>query len=182
MKLEIQVVVWDRQHKYAAGLNQSYIFYSLLYCSISNKSQVQTKLLSSVSIRFFIFHHFSQKLLKTFVWLCLWCFTCYFWDTRVLTCRHNSVGLPALSDINHIGGVMANMLTSSVVDHSQSPVRSNKTIQLVFAALSLCMQSSGVRAETGFLRIRFLCPGEATCLTCLLDDCCFIDLTLLRSN
>jgi hypothetical protein len=77
---------------------------------------------------------------------------------------------------------MANMLTSSVVDHSQSPVRSNKTIQLVFAALSLCMQSSGVRAETGFLRIRFLCPGEATCLTCLLDDCCFIDLTLLRSN
>ena len=34
MELKIQVV-WDR-HKYAAGLNQLYVFFSLLYCSISN--------------------------------------------------------------------------------------------------------------------------------------------------
>jgi hypothetical protein len=35
MELEIQVIVWDR-HKYVAGLNQLYVFFSLLYCSISN--------------------------------------------------------------------------------------------------------------------------------------------------
>jgi hypothetical protein len=65
---------------YATGLNQLYVFFSLLYCSISNKSHVQTRLF----ITFFIFHNLSQKPLKTFVWLCLFiCFTCYFWDTRV---------------------------------------------------------------------------------------------------
>ena len=37
-------------------------FFSLLNCSISNKPYIQTRqLLSSASIRFFIFHHFSQK-------------------------------------------------------------------------------------------------------------------------
>ena len=45
---------------YAAGLNQLYVFFSLLYCSISNKSHVQTRL----SITFFIFHNLSQKPLK----------------------------------------------------------------------------------------------------------------------
>ena len=127
MKLEIQVVVWDRQHKYAAGLNQSYIFYSLLYCSISNKSQVQTKLLSSVSIRFFIFHHFSQKPLKTFVWLCLWYFICFL-DTFFWLAVIKSVWLPAISYINHIGGVMACMRVWYIVESSQSQVKPNYKI------------------------------------------------------
>jgi hypothetical protein len=30
MELEIQVVLWD-SHKYAAGLNQLYVFFSLLF-------------------------------------------------------------------------------------------------------------------------------------------------------
>ena len=46
--------------------NHLYVFFlSLLYCSISNKSHVQTRLLSSfASIRCFIIHNSSQKPLK----------------------------------------------------------------------------------------------------------------------
>jgi hypothetical protein len=50
---------------------------------------------------------------------------------------------------------------------------------LIFAAFLLRMQYSGVRAKTGFLRIRFMSPSEATCL---LDDSCFSVLSLSRSN
>jgi hypothetical protein len=40
-------------------------------------------------------------------------------------------------------------------------------------------QYNKVRAKTGFLRIRFMSPSE---VTCLLDDCCFSELALSRSN
>ena len=82
-----------------------YVFFlSLLYCSISNKSHDQTRLLSSfASIRCFIFHHFSQKPLKN-CWTMTWWFTCYFWDTRVFDL------LPY-----HISTTSASMLTLSAV-------------------------------------------------------------------
>jgi hypothetical protein len=57
-------VVWD-SHKYVAGLNQLYVLFSLLYCSISNKSHVQTKLLSH--LRPSDFSYFTQKPLNKFV-------------------------------------------------------------------------------------------------------------------
>jgi hypothetical protein len=53
-----------------------------------------------------------------------------------------------------------------------------KTIKLVFAAFPLSMQYSGVRATTGFLRIRFMSSSEAICL---LDDC-FRSLLLLLNT
>ena len=42
------------------------------------------------------------------VWLWLWCFTCYFWDTRVFL-------LTGISYIPHIGGAIVSMFTWSVV-------------------------------------------------------------------
>ena len=66
------------------GLTSCMYFFSLLYCSISNKSHVQTILV--IVICFHQIFHISSFLLETtkkIVWLYLWCFTCYFWDTRV---------------------------------------------------------------------------------------------------
>jgi membrane-associated HD superfamily phosphohydrolase len=66
-ELAIQVVLWD-SHTYAAGLNQLYVFFSLLYCSISNKWHVQTRLL--LSSAFIIFFYISQFLSETTK---IWC-------------------------------------------------------------------------------------------------------------
>ena len=137
-------------------------FFSLLYCSMSNKLQVQTRLLLSVSIRFFIFHHFSQKPLKNCVTMPLMFYLLF---------------------LRYIGGVNCN---SQHAQHkcgsswqSQARQVKPKTIKFVFAAFLLGMQYSRARAKTGFLRIRFMCPSEATCL---LKDCCFSELALSRSN
>ena len=56
----------------------------------------------------------------------------------------------------------------------QSPGRVKpKTIKLVFVASPLCTQHYGVRAKTGWLGIRIMCPSGATCLPA---DCCFSEL------
>jgi len=41
---------------------------------------------------------------------------------ELLTCCHKSVWLPVISYINHIGGVKARMLISSVVDCGVKPL------------------------------------------------------------
>jgi hypothetical protein len=136
MEVEIKVVIWDR-HKYAAGLNQLYVFFTLLYCSISNNSHVQTRLLSSASIRFFfILHHFSRKPLKNVFDILLVIFEIQ----EFLTCCHKSVWLPTIWYINHIGGVMSSMFTSSEVDHGGPCQVKPKTIKLVFVAFLLRMK------------------------------------------
>jgi len=51
-----------------------------------------------------------------------------------------------------------------------------KTIRLVFVAVSpLSVQHKGVRAKTGWLGIRIMCPSGATYLSA---DCCFSELAL----
>ena len=143
-------------------------FFSVFYCSISNVSHVQTRLLSSfASIRCFIFHHFSQKPLKN----CLTDFDALlviFEIQEFLTCCHI---------INQPHQLACSPRVQQFVESSPCQVKSN-TIKLVFSAFPLSMQYSGVRATTGFLRIRFMSPSEAICL---LDDC-FSELTLSRSN
>ena len=58
-----------------------------------------------------------------------------------------------------------------VVDREFVPSRIKpNTIKLVFAALMLCTQQIRVRAKTGWLGIRKICPSVATCLPA---DCCF---------
>jgi len=68
---------------------------------------------------------------------------------------------------NRIDGVMVSPLASSVVDRVKS-----KTIKLVFVASP---QHEGVRANTGWLGIRIMCPSGATCLSA---DGCFSELVL----
>ena len=50
-----------------------------------------------------------------------------------------------------------------------------KTIKLVFVAFPLSTQQSGVRAKTGWLEIKIMCPSGVTCLP---TDCCFSGLAL----
>ena len=65
--------------------------------------------------------------------------------------------------LNRISGVMLSVLASNVVDSG-------------FETLSpLSTQFSGVRAKTGWLRIRIFFPRGATYLPA---DCCFSDLAL----
>jgi hypothetical protein len=48
-------------------------------------------------------------------------------------------------------------------------------IKLVFVASPLSRQPYEERAKTGWLGIRIMCPGGATCLSV---DCCFSELSL----
>jgi hypothetical protein len=57
-------------------------------------------------------------------------------------------------------GVRMSMLALIVVI-----VGSNQTIKLTYAASLLNTQREKVRAKTGWLRIRIICPSGATCLT-----------------
>ena len=50
-----------------------------------------------------------------------------------------------------------------------------KTTKLVFVASPLSTQHYGVKAKTGWLGIRIMCPSGATCLS---TDCCFSELAL----
>jgi len=143
MEVEIKVVIWDR-HKYAAGLNQLYVFFTLLYCSITNNSHVQTRLLSSsASIRFFfIFHHFSRKPLKN---VCDYMPLIFY----LLFLRYKSFWLPTIWYINHIGGVMSSMFTSSEVDHGVKPLSG----QTKDYKIGICCFSVKNEVKAGFLRM-----------------------------
>jgi hypothetical protein len=48
-----------------------------------------------------------------------------------------------------------------------------KTIKLVFVASPLSTQQLGVRAKTGWLEIKIMCPSGMTCLSA---DGCFSEL------
>ena len=62
---------------------------------------------------------------------------------------------------------MVSMLTSSVVDGEVGPYRVKaKTIKFVFAASLLGMQHYGVRARTGWVRIKIMCPEWGDMSTC----------------
>ena len=54
-------------------------------------------------------------------------------------------------------------------------VGSNQRLRLVYVASPLSTQHLRVRAKTGWLRIRIMCPSGATCLSA---DCCFSELSL----
>ena len=58
---------------------------------------------------------------------------------------------------------MVSILASSAVDGFQ-PLLGRTTIKLVFVVYPLWMQHSGVRAKTGWLKIRIMCPSGAICL------------------
>ena len=60
---------------------------------------------------------------------------------------------------------MVSILASSAVDGFQ-PL-------LVFVVYPLWMQHSGVRAKTGWLKIRIMCPSGAICLP---EKSCFNEL------
>ena len=93
------------------GLTSCMYFLSLLYCSISNKSHVQTILVIVICFhQMFHISPFLSETTKKIVWLCLWCFTCYFWDTRVIDF------LPY-----HISTASASMLILSAVAVYSSP-------------------------------------------------------------
>ena len=68
------------------------------------------------------------------------------------------------------------MLASSAVYRGFEP-RSGQPIKLVFAASPLSTQHEGVRAKTGWLGIRIMCPSGATYLSADCT-CCFSDLAL----
>ena len=60
------------------------------------------------------------------------------------------------------------------LDHGFEPGSGQiKTIKLVFAASPLSMQHYGVRAKTGWLKIRIMYQSGATCLS---TDCYFSEL------
>ena len=118
---------------------------------------------SFASIKCFIFHHFSQKTLKRLYDYAFDVLLVIFEIQECLTSCH----------IIYQQHQLAHLECSSCV------FRSNQRLKLVFATFLLSMQYSGVRTKTGFLRIRFISPSEATCL---LDDCCFSELSLPRSN
>jgi hypothetical protein len=54
-----------------------------------------------------------------------------------------------------------------------------KDYKIGFAAFPLSTHQYGIRQKTGCLGIRIMCQSEATCL---LVDCCFSELALLKSN
>ena len=70
--------------------------------------------------------------------------------------------------LNHIGGVMVCMLTSSAVDHGFEP-RSGQTKDY---KIGICYFSA---KHTGWLGIRIMCLSGETCLPV---DCCFSELAL----
>ena len=75
------------------------------------------------------------------------------------------------------GDVMVSVFASSAIDSVFEPrSRQTKWLKLVSVASPLSMQHKGVRAKTGWIGIRIICPGAATCLS---EDCCFSQLALL---
>jgi diaminopimelate decarboxylase len=56
-----------------------------------------------------------------------------------------------------------------------------KIIKLIFVTIAsrLSMQHLGVRAKTGWLRIRIMCLYGETCLSA---DCCFSELALKNTT
>ena len=67
---------------------------------------------------------------------------------------------------------MVSVLTSGAVGHVFEP----RSAQAKYYEIGIsCMQHQGVRAKTGCLGIRIVCPSGAPCLPA---DCCFSDLTL----
>ena len=69
----------------------------------------------------------------------------------------------------HLNDVMISVLASSAVNRGFE-TRSDQTraIQLIFVAFL-------IRAKTGWLGIRIMCPSRTTCLSA---DCCFSKLAL----
>ena len=67
--------------------------------------------------------------------------------------------------VNRIGDVMVIMLASSVLDRWCEPKKNPKTMKLEFAySSSLSMHYLVLKAKTGLLNIRIMCPSKATCL------------------
>jgi len=61
---------------------------------------------------------------------------------------------------------MVSMIASSVVDRGFEPRSGYKlqTINLIFAASLLSTHHSRVRAKTGWLGVRMICPSGMSCL------------------
>ena len=90
-----------------------------------------------------------------------------------------NVHASSVVDRGFIGGVMVSVHASSVIDRgfvgfSLGWVKP-KTYTIGFVASPLSMQHKGVRAKTGWLGIRIMCPSRASCLP---TDCCFSEPAL----
>jgi len=70
--------------------------------------------------------------------------------------------------MNSLGGVM---VIVGLIPGWVKP----KTIKFVFVAPLLSMQHKRVRAKTGWVGIRIMCPSGATCQP---TDCCFSEIAL----
>ena len=74
---------------------------------------------------------------------------------------------------NRLCDLMVSVFASNVVDRAyESRSCQTNDYKLVFVASPLNTHHQGVRAKTGWLGIRIMCPSEATV------HCCFNELTL----
>jgi hypothetical protein len=73
--------------------------------------------------------------------------------------------------MNHVNGTVVSVVASSVEEFGSE----TKDYELVFAFFPLNTQHQEVRANTGGLGIRIMCPSGTTCLPA---DCCFGELAL----
>jgi hypothetical protein len=114
-----QNIIWSwksrswigNRQKYAAGFKKLHVFF-FLYCIL--QYQIHTFKLDCCNhlhpsdVSYFTI---SLRNHQQIVWLCLWCFACYFWDTRVFDL------IPY-----HISTTSASMLTSSAVVRGIKPL------------------------------------------------------------
>ena len=83
-------------------------------------------------------------------------------------------------DVNRIGGVIVNMLVSSVVDIVLDPPRLGQTNNYkidicCFSNQHTVLRSKNEEMKTGCLGIRIMCLSG---VRCLYADCCFSELAL----
>ena len=73
--------------------------------------------------------------------------------------------IPFFPDL--LGGVMVNVLALSAEGRRLEPWpgQTKDLMKLVVAASPLSTQHKGVRAKTGWLRVRIMCLGKVACLT-----------------
>ena len=78
---------------------------------------------------------------------------------------------------NRIDGVLVSVLTSSAVDCGFEP-RLGQTKDYKIGICCFSTKYASLRATTGWLEIRIMCPSGGTCLS---TDCCFSEVALNKN-
>ena len=80
----------------------------------------------------------------------------------------------------HICGVMVSVLASTVIDRWFEPrLGKSKDFNVGICCFSAKHAALRRQSKDCWLGIRIMCPSGATCQ---LEDCCFIELALLKFN